>query len=160
MLLNRKLIYECRCDERLKAKAEGSTRLTYTGLRGELEHLKIKTRLPYSIERFTKMNIEDPVPFYIMACEWGGLTCDFGTIYVVMLQWSPNLFFFYLLQRRKIALYSSSLPTSTEGNVVLLLVFVFRVSLFPSLLLPVQGCLVVVYPSFYLRFQQGPVIFG
>ena len=32
-------------DERLKAKAEGSTRLTYTGLCGGLEHLKIETRL-------------------------------------------------------------------------------------------------------------------
>jgi hypothetical protein len=28
---NRRLIYECRCDERLKAKTEGSTRLAYTG---------------------------------------------------------------------------------------------------------------------------------
>ena len=37
--------YECRCDERLKTKTEKSTRLTYTGLIGELEHLKIKTRL-------------------------------------------------------------------------------------------------------------------
>jgi hypothetical protein len=35
--------YECRCDERLKV--EGSTRLTYTGLCGGLEHLKIETRL-------------------------------------------------------------------------------------------------------------------
>jgi hypothetical protein len=35
----------CRCDERLKIKDEKSTRLTYTGLHGELEHLKIKTRL-------------------------------------------------------------------------------------------------------------------
>ncbi len=31
-------IYECWCNERLKAKAEGSTRLTY-------KHLKIETRL-------------------------------------------------------------------------------------------------------------------
>jgi hypothetical protein len=38
-------IYECRCDERLKTKNEKSTRLTYTGLLGELEHLKIETRL-------------------------------------------------------------------------------------------------------------------
>ena len=38
-------IYECRCDERLKAKVEGFTLLEYTGLRGELEHLKIETRL-------------------------------------------------------------------------------------------------------------------
>ncbi len=44
----RKPTYEHRCDERLKAKAEGSRLLTYTGLcrlcEG-LEHLKIKTRL-------------------------------------------------------------------------------------------------------------------
>jgi hypothetical protein len=40
-----KPIYECRCDERLKTKVEESTRLTYTGLLGVLEHLKIKTRL-------------------------------------------------------------------------------------------------------------------
>jgi hypothetical protein len=38
-------IYECRSDERLKTKSEKSTRLTYTGLLGELEHLKIKTKL-------------------------------------------------------------------------------------------------------------------
>jgi hypothetical protein len=43
--LNRRLIYECRCDERLKTKVEGSTRLAYTGFRGGLEHLKIVTRL-------------------------------------------------------------------------------------------------------------------
>ena len=30
--IHRRLIYECRCDERLKTKVEGSTRLTYTGL--------------------------------------------------------------------------------------------------------------------------------
>ncbi len=38
-------IYECRCDERLKTKVEESTRLAYTGLLGEPEHLKIETRL-------------------------------------------------------------------------------------------------------------------
>ena len=37
-------IYECRCDERLKTKAEESTRLPYTGLLGEVEPLKTKTR--------------------------------------------------------------------------------------------------------------------
>ena len=36
---------ECRCDERLKAKSEESTHLSCTGLVGELEHLRIKTRL-------------------------------------------------------------------------------------------------------------------
>ncbi len=36
-----KPISECRCDERLKTKVEKSANLTYTGLLGELEHLKI-----------------------------------------------------------------------------------------------------------------------
>ncbi len=36
--VQRRPIYECRCDER-------STRLTYTGLLGELDYLKIETRL-------------------------------------------------------------------------------------------------------------------
>ena len=35
----------CRCNERLKVKTDGSTRLVYTGLLGELEHLNIETRL-------------------------------------------------------------------------------------------------------------------
>jgi hypothetical protein len=38
-------IYDCRWDERLKPKGEKSTCLTYTGLLGELELLKIETRL-------------------------------------------------------------------------------------------------------------------
>ena len=43
--LNIRLIYECRCDERLKPGDEGSTRLVYTGFHGGLEHLQIETRL-------------------------------------------------------------------------------------------------------------------
>ncbi len=43
--LKRRLIYEYRCDERLKTKKEESTRLTDTGLVVDLEHLKTKTRL-------------------------------------------------------------------------------------------------------------------
>ena len=43
-------MYECRCDARLRAKADGSTRLAYTVLRGGLEHLKIETR--FIDERF------------------------------------------------------------------------------------------------------------
>ena len=35
-------IYECRCDKRLKTKAQKSTHLTYTGFLGELEHLKTR----------------------------------------------------------------------------------------------------------------------
>jgi hypothetical protein len=38
-------MYECRSDERLKPKSEKPTRLGYTELFGELEHLKIETRL-------------------------------------------------------------------------------------------------------------------
>ena len=38
-------MYECRYDERLKTKGEESTRLAYTELLGELEHLNIETRL-------------------------------------------------------------------------------------------------------------------
>jgi hypothetical protein len=34
-------IYECRCDERLQTKTKRFTRLPYTGLVLELEHLKI-----------------------------------------------------------------------------------------------------------------------
>ena len=34
-----------RCNERLKAKTDGSKRLVYTGFGGELEHLTIETRL-------------------------------------------------------------------------------------------------------------------
>ena len=40
-----KPIYECRCDERLQTKTTRITRLSYTGLVVELEHLKIETRL-------------------------------------------------------------------------------------------------------------------
>jgi hypothetical protein len=40
-----KPIYECRCDERLQTKTKRFTRLSYTWLVVELEHLKIKTRL-------------------------------------------------------------------------------------------------------------------
>jgi hypothetical protein len=36
---------ECRFDERLNTKVEEPTLLVHTGLVGELEHLKIKTRL-------------------------------------------------------------------------------------------------------------------
>ncbi len=43
--IHRRLIYESRCDERIKDKDARSTRLTYTGLFGGLEHLKIETRL-------------------------------------------------------------------------------------------------------------------
>ncbi len=38
-------VCECRCDERLHTKVEESTRLGHTGLFGELEHLKMRTRL-------------------------------------------------------------------------------------------------------------------
>jgi hypothetical protein len=37
--LNKRLINECRFDERLKSKDEGSTLHVYTGFLGGLEHL-------------------------------------------------------------------------------------------------------------------------
>ncbi len=37
-------IYECRCDERLQTKSKEFTRLVYTGLVLEPEHLKTETR--------------------------------------------------------------------------------------------------------------------
>ena len=43
--LKTKTIYGYRCDERLKTNVEESTRLAYTPLCPELEHLKIETRL-------------------------------------------------------------------------------------------------------------------
>jgi hypothetical protein len=49
-----KTIYECRCNERLQTKR--FTRLTYTGLVVELEHLKIKTRL--TNEKFASATVK------------------------------------------------------------------------------------------------------
>ncbi len=43
--LKRIHMYGCRCNERLKAKTEGSIFHSYTGFLGGLELLKIKTRL-------------------------------------------------------------------------------------------------------------------
>ena len=43
--LQKRCIYECRCDERLQTKTKEFTLLSYTGLVVELEHLKIETRL-------------------------------------------------------------------------------------------------------------------
>ena len=58
--INKRLIYECRCDERLKVKPEGSTCLTYTGLNEGLEHPKIETKLIN--ERFTSVMGECVTP--------------------------------------------------------------------------------------------------
>ncbi len=43
--LKTKTIYGYRCDERIKTNVEESTRLVWTPLCEELEHLKIETRL-------------------------------------------------------------------------------------------------------------------
>ncbi len=40
-----KCVHECRCDERLQTKTKEFTRLVYTWLVVELEHLKKETRL-------------------------------------------------------------------------------------------------------------------
>ena len=46
---------KCRCDERLQTKTKEFTRLPYTGLVLELEHLKIETRL--ISERFANSSL-------------------------------------------------------------------------------------------------------
>jgi hypothetical protein len=53
--LQRILIHECRCYDRIKAESEGSIRLGYTGLRGGLEHLKIERRL--RVGRFESVSV-------------------------------------------------------------------------------------------------------
>jgi hypothetical protein len=55
-----KPIYECRCDGRLQTKR--FTRLSYTGLVVELEHLKIKTRL--TNEKFASVKGEKKIVYY------------------------------------------------------------------------------------------------
>jgi hypothetical protein len=54
-------MYEYRCDERLRPQTEGSTRLTYTGLFGGLEHLNIETKLN---ERFESVEIQNRDTLY------------------------------------------------------------------------------------------------
>ena len=54
--LNKRLICKCQCDERVKAKAERSTRLAYTVLCGGLGHLRMETRL--TDERFASAMCE------------------------------------------------------------------------------------------------------
>jgi hypothetical protein len=85
--LNRrlKLIHECRCDERLKTKSEGSTRLTYTGLCGELEHLKIETRLigqrfasvmgECEISHISTNLVDNPLSIKLCPLTFTSLTC-------------------------------------------------------------------------------------
>ena len=61
--LNKRLILECRCDGRLKAKAEGSTRLAYTGWQGVVYYeslkraLKTKTTYGYRCDERLKTNV-------------------------------------------------------------------------------------------------------
>jgi hypothetical protein len=43
--LNKRLIYECWCDERLRSRVEGSTCLGYTGLHEGLEPLEVETKI-------------------------------------------------------------------------------------------------------------------
>jgi hypothetical protein len=61
----RRLMYEYRCDERLKTKTEEFTRLTDTGL-VQLEHLKIKTRL--MDDKFASVTVRGE-------CEQGNSLC-------------------------------------------------------------------------------------
>jgi hypothetical protein len=70
-------MYQCRCDERLKANAEESTRLVYTGLREGLEHLKIDTKLikTRGLSAATSVSFQ----FQWMTSEEGSVLIDFIT---------------------------------------------------------------------------------
>ena len=68
------------------------------------------------------------------------MTCDFGTIYVVILSQTLNPFCFQF--------YWNVVKLPFPLLSLLLLVFVFRVSLFPCLFLPVQGYFVVSFNLF------------
>jgi hypothetical protein len=57
------LIHECRCNERLKDKTEGSIRLAHSGLCGGLEHLMIETRLRH--ERLESVIFSEVHPEYL-----------------------------------------------------------------------------------------------
>ncbi len=59
-----KCIYECRCYERLQIKTKEFTRLAYTGLVVELEHLKIKTML--TNEKFPSVKGDCEILEFIM----------------------------------------------------------------------------------------------
>jgi hypothetical protein len=83
--LKRRPIYECRYDERLKVKVEGSTRLTYIGFRGGLEHLKIETRLvdenwidliATCKQLVWSIRIGRNMPIWVPVCECDGWVCD------------------------------------------------------------------------------------
>jgi hypothetical protein len=62
-------IYECRCDERLKAQSEKSTHLVYTGFLGELEHLKIKTRINIVVYYESRKGEIKTRPIYECRCD-------------------------------------------------------------------------------------------
>jgi hypothetical protein len=68
---------KCRCDERLQTKTKEFTRLPYTGLVLELEHLKIETtiltlgfRLFFILlNLLTVLSLDLPVPRPTSMCE-------------------------------------------------------------------------------------------
>jgi hypothetical protein len=63
MSVKTKPIYECRCDERLKTKAEESTRLSCTWLIGELLEI-------YGCLLFIKRVKRDPKRVYRNGCRY------------------------------------------------------------------------------------------
>ncbi len=80
-------------------------------------------------------------------CENGvsGGCCDLVSV-------TKSLFFFNFTTTLSNCFVFKFPSVRLQCHVALLLVFVFRVSLFPGLFLPVQGDFVVVNLSFHLRF--------
>jgi hypothetical protein len=54
-------INKCRCDERIQTKTKEFTRLPYTGLVLELEHLKIETFVYYESIKVARKDMRLPV---------------------------------------------------------------------------------------------------
>ncbi len=74
-------IYECRYDGKLKRKTEESTRLTYTGLIGELEHPKIKTRLIDVMGTPSKLSVIRKDVSLVRVRSTLDLNCDENTVW-------------------------------------------------------------------------------
>ncbi len=77
-------INKCRCDERLQSKTKEFTRLPYTGLVLELEHLKIETRL------ISVMFASAILPYLLFVCS------RIPEFKFIMNRIPPFTYFFYL----------------------------------------------------------------
>ncbi len=78
------------------------------------------------------VNIKDPVPLYIMECEWGEHDVWLSVQYMLWSSISHWIPFFQFTTTQSNCFVLKFPSVRLQCHVVLLLVFVFRVSLFPS----------------------------